>query len=344
MKREDHRIAKLIQETISNLQLRLNKVNILTEAASGYYHVTPIIAAMAGGNVTAICKDSVHGKAKDVMAYVGEQAKIHGVGDRITLVDELYDNVIEQSDLITNLGFVRPIDASFIDKMKPNAVITLMCEPWEVRAQDFDKESAVKKGILHAGTNEDADHLQVFDNTCSLILKIMLNLNLEVYQSHVLVISSDKFGDRIFKALQKNGTHVMLNPSDKNVNLEDLPFSRLDAIIVADYCREEDIIGKENSVINIVHLAHRHPEVKIIQFAGKIDTAELKKHKLEYYPEYEVGAYKMGQTFSYLGPKPVIDLHAAGLKVGEGLLKIRHSNTISEEEQGVLIRNYFTEF
>ena len=57
----------------------------------------------------------------------------------------------------------------------------------------------------------------------------------------------------------------------------------------------------------------------------------MRKEGIEFYPDVPVGAFKMGKTFAFLGEKPVIDLHTAGLKVGE-IMKKCLSKTDSTEE------------
>ena len=59
----------------------------------------------------------------------------------------------------------------------------------------------------------------------------------------------------------------------------------------------------------------------IVQFAGLIDAKDLSRHGLTVSPGLELPPHRMARTLAYLGPSPVVDLHAAGLKVGELLLK-----------------------
>lgn len=60
-------VIKSIEERIIATQLDMTGLNILTEAATGAYCVTPVIAAMAGAkSVVAYTKDSRFGSINDV--------------------------------------------------------------------------------------------------------------------------------------------------------------------------------------------------------------------------------------------------------------------------------------
>ena len=55
----------------------------------------------------------------------------------------------------------------------------------------------------------------------------------------------------------------------------------------------------------------------VIQFAGRVDVAGLTANGMLVYPAVELPAQRMALTLAALGPRPVIELHTAGLKVGE---------------------------
>lgn len=311
-----HRVKKLIFRAIDDLTLNLNGLNIFTEAASGNYVVTPLIAALAGAErVYAIATDSDYGKADEIREQTLSLAEFFNSKGKIEVITEKNPDIINEVDIVTNLGFVRPIDEKFISSMNSRAVISLMCETWEVRKEDVDIEACKKKGILVLGTNEDATNLKVFDFVGPLCLRMLFDTGIEVYNSNLLVISDDKFGGRIGSVLDKNGANVQM-ATVKTCSMDRVKFDRLDAIIVADYTHSDTIIGGDG-VLSAEIIKDKYPETTVIQFAGKVNLDELKSHNIEYYPSYYVGSYKMARTFGYLGVRPVIDLHAAGLRVGE---------------------------
>ena len=310
------RLVKLIREGISFFQLDLSGLTVLTEAASGPFVVTPIIAILGGASrVLALTKDSHYASAEAVIAQTRALEKLCDVDSKIEIFTKRSPHLFAEADIITNLGFVRPIDESAVAVMKSTAVIPLMCESWELRPGDVDLEACERFGIVVLGTNEDYPGLEVFENSGCLSLKILFDAGLEVYQNNLLIISNDKFGRVIKDSYEKNRANVQLIEL-MPVSFDEVKFDRLDAIIVADYTYNGVIIGN-NGLIDPKKIKEKYPETMVIQFSGKVNIEELRSHEIGYYPAYYVGPFRMGKTFGYLGIKAVIDLHTAGLKVGE---------------------------
>ena len=59
----------------------------------------------------------------------------------------------------------------------------------------------------------------------------------------------------------------------------------------------------------------------VVHLGGKIDAEFCRTNNISLYPNSPGLAKQMTYTLSYLGPKPLIDLHSAGLKVAEILKK-----------------------
>ncbi|MEJ5197352.1 MAG: hypothetical protein WHX53_00370, partial [Anaerolineae bacterium] len=279
---DPRRLVGLIRRTIAFLDLDLSGLVVLTEAASGPYVVTPIIAALAGAaRVIALTAASRYGSVEAVVAETHALADLCGVGvqvadasaaargdenlrsngfsrsgqpgatkvattkERILRTDvhaaagattdenahrtrafrrllssrgqpaeasspdrqeaifgtgsvEVYTvrrlELFAAADIITNLGFVRPIDAAAVAAMKPTAVVPLMCEGWEIRPGDVDLEACRARGIPVIATNEDYPGLEVFAYSGWLALKMLFDAQIEVHKSRLAVVSGDKFG------------------------------------------------------------------------------------------------------------------------------------------------------
>jgi hypothetical protein len=91
-------------------------------------------------------------------------------------------------------------------------------------------------------------------------------------------------------------------------------------LVVADYTRCEAIIGPGGD-IETADLVRLGGHVTVIQFAGQIDAAGLVEQGVAVYPGANLPARRMSMTLGALGPRPVIELHAAGLKVGEAIAR-----------------------
>lgn len=331
------RVKELINEAIKLNNLDLTDLIVFTEAASKNYVVSPIIAAMAGAKVYAVTMDSQYGKAKDIGEFTYNFAEFCGLKKGIDIVFEKKKEILCQANIVTNLGFVRPINKRFIEMLNENAVIPYMCEAWEYREGDIDIESCISKNIPVMATNEDAHGLEVFDFTGQLCMKMLFELEIEIYKSKIVIVSNDKFGKVIEKYLKAVGSEVYL--------IENLTFKtnrkyleNCDALILADYTSDGILIGK-NGPISGKELIELSRKISIIQFAGDIDLEELDKFDIPYFPKKRVGNYRMGITLAEIGPKPVIDLHTAGLKVGEIMARARLSGKTVEEVEMMALKH-----
>lgn len=327
------RSIELIKRAILFTKLDLTDITVFTEAASGEFIYTPIIAAMAGAKrVYAITGDSKYGLKEQVKKNTMLFAELCGIEDKIEVVFD--KSSIGDADIITNLGFVRPIDKDTIDKLKKDAVIPYMCEAWEVREKDVDIDYCKKKNIPVMGTNESYPGLDVFNFSGALALKMLFDAGIEVFKSKIVIVSDDNFGKVIYNTLSKLTSNVILLKKLDSESHECL--RNADALIIADYTSKKCYIGENRSEITSSQLKLLSKFVTVIQFAGLVDVSDLDKNNINFYPDYKVGSFRMGKTLAYLGSKPIIDLHCAGLKVGEMMYRKIIKDAINTQEKELL--------
>jgi hypothetical protein len=223
-------------------------------------------------------------------------------------------NLFKHADIITNLGFVRPLDAALIKEIKPGAVIPYMCEAWEHRPGDVDLDACHYHGVPVLGTNESYPGLNVFAYCGPLLGKLLFEAGLEILGNRFLILSNDPFGPTLVDYLTQNGAVAFLATGPSEINRQLL--EELDAVIIADFYSRIAIVGP-NRWVDPNLIAYTSPNAFILQYAGLIDVESVIQAGLECIPDYEVGSFRMWRTLAYLSPRPVIDLHAAGLKVGE---------------------------
>jgi hypothetical protein len=321
------RTLRLIRESIDFFELDLSGLVILTEAASGPFVTTPIIAALAGAHqVLALTSDSSYASAEEVILQTRSLEHYCKIAKGIEISTDRALVLFSRADIITNLGFVRPIDASVVEVLKPTAVISLMCEEWEYRSSDVDQKACKEKGIVVAGINEDYSGMAVFNYCGWLCLKMLFEAQIEVYKSRILVVSSDKMGRAIFEQLKNIGIQVRLV---KNLNVPVEELVNTDAIVVADYTRTDNIIGFEGDISPEI-MKQIAPGITIIQFSGKIEFENLQRQGISVYPGIQLDPRRMAKTLAYLGVRPVIELHTAGLKVGELLVRKSYLSSYSD--------------
>ena len=321
------RIEKLIGDAIDTYDLDLSELTVFTEAASGNYVVTPLIAALAGSDrVFAITRDSGYGTAVDIRDFTLELAKRWGVGDRIEVVSNKIPTMLSQVDIVTNLGFVRPIDKNIITHLKPTAVLPLMWETWEFREADLDLSECRRKGIMVLGTNEREVGLDLFNYVGYLAVKLTFELEIEIYRSKVVVVGSGLFGEscvETFDKLEAKLKYINLSAGDSlDTESAKSALCNADIVILVEHHSPACLIGSEGQIA-VDELLALSPHVSIVHIAGNINREEIDNAAIPCLPQKSAAPGYMSVTTDYLGPKPVIALHTAGLKVGEAMARTR---------------------
>ncbi len=112
----------------------------------------------------------------------------------------------------------------------------------------------------------------------------------------------------------------------------------IDALVIADYSNDI-FIGNTNAQISPKELIDLSRKISVVQFAGDVDIDVLYEYDIPFFPERRLGKFRMGMTLANLGPKPVIDLHCAGLKVGEAMAIARLSGKSLDETKMIALKD-----
>jgi hypothetical protein len=314
------RERRLADDLIGRYSLDLSGLRVLTEAASGSYLYTPLLAALAGAEqVFAWTRDSRFGSAGDVRADTERVAREWGVADRVEVTAGRPADHVRAADVITNSGFVRPIDSAMVQAMKPTAVVPLMWETWEFRDADLDLAACRAKGVLVLGTREGAPPCDMRGYAAAMGVKLAFELGVEVHRSRILLLGAQPtLGGPIHDALAALGAEVTWvgAPYDDlaGVALEDL-----DAIIVAEHQSDVALLGGDGARLDPA----RNPSLAVGVVAGNVDADALRAAGVRVVPDHVRPAGYMSYQPSELGPLPVLDLYAAGLKVGQEMARAR---------------------
>ena len=332
----------LVPRMVERFALNLSGRIVLTEAASGAYRLNPHIAAMAGAKVYCVVKDSRFAKKEEVAEQLYEDAKALGVQDAIEVVSDVLDAPLSDIDIVTNSGFVRPIDKRLISRLNKQCVISLMWETWEFRDSDFDLQYCKQNDILCLGTNESVAPLDMDSYAGILAVRLLFDLQLEVYKNQVVLIGENRFSRRIFDYLNQVGADVYWFSNDTEVgegNIFPREFFiewfsenglKVDAILLADLVNDEPYTSDGN-ILSPIMLKGINPYVRIGVLAGVVDTDRLRSHELFVYPHNTMPAHFMSYQLYDIGPTPIMELYAAGLKVGQIMSALRHSGLTPKE-------------
>lgn len=311
------RLVRLMRNSICQCKLDLKGAVVLTEAATGAYVVTPILAAMAGADrVFAYARATRYGTLERVAHETEALATQAEVQERVRIVTAKHDEA-GKADIITNSGHLRPIDREMIERFKPTAVVPLMYEAWEYRESDIDLAFCRAKGISVAGTNERHPAIDVFSYLGVMALKLLLDAEVAVYGSGVLLLCDNEFARYLEKGLAGAGARVHCSP-----NISDAPTDQdYDAILVALHPERNPCLDRSDAEM----IATRWPGAVVAQFWGDLNREAFVGCGIPLWPPLGPAPGHMGILPSGVGPEPVVRLQTGGLKVGELLWRARLS-------------------
>lgn len=329
-------IKKKIEDAVERLNLNLAGKVVLTEAATGAYIVTPVIAALAGAEVYAYTRDTRYGSVADVRKQTDDLLAQFGDKNlKVTIIDNLTPDIIAKADIITNSGHLRPLNSEKLQNAKKGTVIPLMYEAWEWRDADLDIEHCKKNGIVVGATNERHPDVDVFNYLGDMAVKQVFDAGLCPYKNKFVLICNNDFGPFIAKVIARNCEGLGVIDTEENKgkynfdNVEwignfpeiNIPekYKDAEAVIFTAYPFDQDWIG-ENSPVSLQKIKDEFHDPLILRYAGDIDTEAFDRNKVRYFPAH-VHSGHMGILPSAIGNDPIIRLQSGGLKVGELLTK-----------------------
>ena len=308
------RLVTLMRAAIERCRLNLDGTVVLTEAATGAYVVTPVLAAMAGArHIYALTRSSRYGSVEDVTIATLALGELAGVADRLSILTERREDIFCQADIVTNSGHVRPLDATAIGWMRPTAVIPLMYEAWEFRPGDVDVQACRAKGIAVVGTNERHPDVDVFSYLGIMAVKLLLDAGVAVYGSRLALLCDNPFEPYIRRGLTGAGASVIVSRQLDEVALD----SDTDAIVVALRPKAEPVFGRREAELTRM----RCPGAVVAQYWGEVDRAASAESGISVWPAAAPSPGHMGILPSAIGPEPIVRLQAGSLKAAQELLR-----------------------
>src|SRR5262245_2707920 len=226
------RLLRLVRRSVAECRIDLRGATVLTEAATGAYAVTPVVAALGGaGHVDAVTRGTRYGSVEEVAAQTGALAAIAGVRDRIQIHTEVTPDLVGGADVVTNSGHLRPLDARVVGWMRPDTAVPLMFEAWEIDLgrDDVDLAAMRARGVRFAGTNERHPAVDVFSFLGPMAVKLLVDAAVAVRGSRLVVLCDNPFRSYLVDGLSAAGAAV-----DHVERLGDARLSDdVDAVVVA---------------------------------------------------------------------------------------------------------------
>ncbi len=331
----DARLVRLARDAVARMRIDLRGMTVLTEAATGPFASTALIAALGGaGEVVAVTRNSPWGTASEAVGAVRRLVEHSGIEARIRFHEGHARDVAAGCDVVTNLGFVRPIDRAMVEALGANAAVALMWEPWEFRAGEIDLAALRERGVPIIATAETHADVRTFDYLGPTVARLLLDGGIEVMRSHLLVLGSDPFGHAVASWLAAAGAVVArVDAESWASSIVDAPVP-FDALIVVEHRDHGSIVdARHGAALDVM----RRSGSPIVRVCGAVDHGALRAHHVALLPDVDIEAGFMAVTTAHIGPRPVVDLHAAGLKAASLVVKARQAGASCDEAIAVAV-------
>ena len=201
-----------------------------------------------------------------------------------------------------------------------------MWETWEFRDEDIDLKECRRLQIPVLGTNEQHPDLRIFDYIGYIALKLLLEAEIEILNTKIAILGKGEFAHQVHNTLKtaRADVHLIFQENCKNFNIEKTKkiLSQIDALIVVEHHEKNELIGAKG-LLTPKEISELNKYITVIHICGNVDQNTLIKNGIRCWPRRFAGAGYMSVTTDYIGPKPLIRLHTAGLKVGEAMARVR---------------------
>ena len=311
---EDDIVLDSIRSRIAALDLDLTDLTIVTEAATGAYAVTAVIAAMAGAaRIHAIGRDTArHGSFRDAVTATLGLAERAGVADRISVGRAVTPEMLASCDILTNCGHLRPISRQMIGHLPERAVIALMYEGWEFREGDIDLAACAQRGIRVAAVNERHPAVGVFAFLGPLCARLLVHAGHPLPGKQIALACDNPFAPFLQAGLRQAGATVTLVD-----RIGAIPAGRWDVVVLAVDPGRNPPLGRSD----FARLTHVAPGAVLAQFWGDVDRAAALRANVHVFPPVEPAPGHMGILLSDLGYEPIIRLQGGGIKAAEDIFR-----------------------
>lgn len=302
---QSEKIVTSIKELTGVWNLDLRDYYVATECASGPYFSTPLLALAAGASsVLAFGRDSAYGKFEDIQNTLCHLVQRAGLpADRLNVTDSLQElkEFMVQSDIVTNSGYIRPLNIEKLQSAREGLVIPLMYESWKLRKTDIDIEYCRRHGVRVVGLNERHPLVGSFDVLGQAVRRVLDASHKVSKGCKVLIVCDNDLYGYIEKNLLEAGAVCERYPAKKK--------GFVPQVVV--FAHTPRICGGK------LEIDYEKLPVEVescVQLLGDVDR---KKIKGEWIPAIEPRPGHMGLDMGNISWDGVMRLQAAGLKSAE---------------------------
>jgi hypothetical protein len=231
--------------------------------------------------------------------------------------------------------------------LKPTAVVPLMWESWELVPGQVDVAACRARGIVVLGTDERCAACDMRPYSGLIGLKLVLELGLEVHGCRILLLGRHPLiGAPIERALTAAGAEVVTfsHPGEGGRPYAELAAhvaghgAGYDALLAAEQAAPRELVCP-GGPLPPAGLIEANPAIRVGVLAGTVDAPALRAAGLCVAPAVLAPPGSMSYHASALGPRPVLELYAAGLTVGAAAARARLAGADPAQAARIALRD-----
>jgi hypothetical protein len=205
-----------------------------------------------------------------------------------------------------------------------------MWETWEFVPDDLDLEACRARGIVVLGTHEHRPPCDLRPYERALAVRLLFELGLEGAKATVTVLGGQVLAQEIARSLRG---------LDCDVRRFAAPYDGVlvagDALLVAEAADRRLLIGPGG----LLEVEEVPAETRVAVVMGDVDADALRAAGRMVFPQRVRGGGRASFAISELGPRPVLELFAAGLRVGAVTTRARLAGSSPEEATAIALRD-----
>jgi hypothetical protein len=307
---DDNKVLDVVRDQIALQKLDLSGMTVAVGAATGFQAAVAATAALAGASqVIAVSRGlKGHITAKDSAAATLALARAADVSSRIEIVSHIDSKRWQDLDIVASCPQIGPIARPVIELLSPNAVISLMAEPWELRPGAVDLDACSNIGVRVVAPNISHPMVRLLPELAQLSCTLLDQAGVKAAGANVAIISDTPCAPFIESALRERGAdaHSFAHPS--------LLFAaEWDAIVAA--MRPSD--KPPMNINNLGLIFQNGHDAVLVQFSGEVDRSAASYFGMKIWPPKKPDRGQLGLPLDVLGPEPVLRKVTAGLKAAE---------------------------
>ena len=155
-----------------------------------------------------------------------------------------------------------------------------MWETWEYRKEDLDLSLCHERGIPVLGTNEHHPALDTFGYLGEIAIKLLHELDVEVFKSRITILGGGEFAVRVAETLNAAGAETDMLTFATFASGE-LVLAAADALVVVEHHDRRELIG-ERGPITAPWLKEINPGLVIAHICGGVSQRELELAELRF--------------------------------------------------------------